>query len=100
RGDAGTGGARVALHRAPGGDCRERLRRSAGARGAGSKLLSDLDLTAGTLEMPLIDSHAHLDFEDYGDDLAETLRRAREAGLVHIVVVGQWREPGELRPAS
>jgi len=43
--------------------------------------------------MPLIDSHAHLDFEDYGDDLAETLRRAREAGLMHIVVVGQWREP-------
>jgi len=50
--------------------------------------------------MPLIDSHAHLDFADYGADLAETLRRAREAGLVHIVVVGQWREPGELRPAS
>jgi TatD DNase family protein len=43
--------------------------------------------------MPLIDSHAHLDFEDYGDDMGETLRRAREAGLTHIVVVGQWREP-------
>src|SRR3979411_2147464 len=42
--------------------------------------------------MPLIDSHAHLDFEDYGDDMGETLRRAREAGLIHIVVVGQWRE--------
>src|ERR671926_341277 len=50
--------------------------------------------------MPLIDSHAHLDFADYGADLAETLRRAREAGLVHIVVLGQWRDPGELRPGS
>jgi TatD DNase family protein len=50
--------------------------------------------------MPLIDSHAHLDFADYGDDLAEILRRAREAGLVHIVVVGQWRELGELRAGS
>jgi TatD DNase family protein len=50
--------------------------------------------------MALIDSHAHLDFEDYGDDLAETLRRAREAGLVHVVVVGQWRNPAEVRPGS
>jgi len=50
--------------------------------------------------MPLIDSHAHLDFAEYGEDLPATLRRAREAGLVHIVVVGQWREPGELRPGS
>jgi len=50
--------------------------------------------------MALIDSHAHLDFSDYGDDLADTLRRAREAGLVHIVVVGQWRDPGEARPGA
>src|SRR5438477_1611912 len=50
--------------------------------------------------MALIDSHAHLDFSDYGDDLADTLRRAREAGLVHIVVVGQWRDPGEARSGA
>ena len=50
--------------------------------------------------MPLIDSHAHLDFSDFGEDLAATLRRAREAGLVHVVVVGQWREPDERRPGS
>ncbi len=50
--------------------------------------------------MPLIDSHAHLDFADFGADLPATLQRAREAGLVHVVVVGQWREPGELRPGS
>src|SRR5437868_626478 len=50
--------------------------------------------------MALIDSHAHLDFEDYGKDLADTLRRARDAGIVHIVVVGQWRAAGEGRPGS
>jgi TatD DNase family protein len=50
--------------------------------------------------VPLIDSHAHLDFGDFGADLAATLQRARDAGLVHVVVVGQWRDPGELRPGS
>ncbi|MCA1826392.1 MAG: TatD family hydrolase [Myxococcales bacterium] len=42
--------------------------------------------------MNLIDAHAHLDFAEYGSDLEATVARAREAGLVHIVVVGQWRE--------
>jgi TatD DNase family protein len=40
----------------------------------------------------LIDSHAHLDFAEYGEDLEATVARARDAGLVHVVVVGQWRE--------
>lgn len=40
----------------------------------------------------LIDSHAHLDFAEYGEDLDATVARARAAGLVHVVVVGQWRE--------
>ena len=40
----------------------------------------------------LIDSHAHLDFAEYGADLPATVARAREAGLVHVVVIGQWRE--------
>jgi len=44
--------------------------------------------------MPLIDSHAHLDFQDYGSDLPATLSRARAAGVEHIVLIGQWREPG------
>src|SRR6266852_5780239 len=35
----------------------------------------------------LIDSHAHLD--EYQDRDA-VVARAREAGLVHVVVVGQW----------
>lgn len=44
--------------------------------------------------MTLIDSHAHLDFPDF-EDLDATVQRAREAGLVHVVVIGQWREgPG------
>ena len=40
----------------------------------------------------LIDSHAHLDFADYETDLPDVVRRAREAGIVHVVVVGQFRE--------
>ena len=40
----------------------------------------------------LIDSHAHLDFAEYGADLDATVARARAAGLVHVVVIGQWRE--------
>jgi TatD DNase family protein len=43
----------------------------------------------------LIDSHAHLDFEDYAADLGEVLDRARAAGLVRIVCVGLWRKPGD-----
>jgi TatD DNase family protein len=50
--------------------------------------------------MPLIDSHAHLDFADYGEDLADTIARAKEAGLVHVVAVGQWRERDEKRSGA
>ena len=50
--------------------------------------------------MPLIDSHAHLDFADYGADLPATVQRARDAGVEHVVLIGQWREPGELKPGS
>ncbi len=37
----------------------------------------------------LVDAHAHLD--SYADR-EEVIARARAAGLVHIVLVGQWRE--------
>jgi TatD DNase family protein len=37
----------------------------------------------------LVDAHAHLD--GYADR-DEVIARARAAGLVHVVVVGQWRE--------
>jgi TatD DNase family protein len=39
-----------------------------------------------------IDSHAHLDFDDYGGDLEAVVARAKAAQLEHVVVVGQWRE--------
>ncbi|HTO97624.1 MAG TPA: TatD family hydrolase [Myxococcales bacterium] len=37
----------------------------------------------------LVDSHAHL---DHFEDRDEVIARARQAGLSHVVVVGQWRE--------
>jgi TatD DNase family protein len=37
----------------------------------------------------LVDAHAHLDGYE---DLDKVISRAREAGLVHVVVVGQWSE--------
>jgi TatD DNase family protein len=44
--------------------------------------------------MGLIDSHAHLDFEDFEKDLDGVISRARAAGLERIVCVGLWRSPG------
>ncbi len=43
----------------------------------------------------LVDSHAHLDFEDYQADLDAVLERARAAGVERIVLVGLWRAPGQ-----
>src|SRR5437764_2527287 len=40
----------------------------------------------------LIDSHAHLD--EY-EDRDAVVARAREAGLVHVVVIGQWPKARE-----
>jgi TatD DNase family protein len=42
----------------------------------------------------LVDSHAHLDLEDYAADLDAVVARARAAGLERIVCVGLWRKPG------
>jgi TatD DNase family protein len=44
--------------------------------------------------MGLVDSHAHLDAEDYADDLEAVVSRARAAGLERIVCIGLWRAPG------
>jgi TatD DNase family protein len=49
--------------------------------------------------VPLVDSHAHLDLEDYEQDLDAVLARARAAGLVRIVCVGLWRAPGSFGDA-
>ncbi len=43
----------------------------------------------------LVDSHAHLDFEDYQADLDGVVERARAAGVERIVLIGLWRAPGE-----
>lgn len=44
----------------------------------------------------LVDSHAHLD--GYADR-DEVVGRAREAGLSHVVVIGQWRADGGMAGA-
>jgi TatD DNase family protein len=43
----------------------------------------------------LLDSHAHLDFEDYQADLDGVVARARAAGVGRIVLIGLWRAPGQ-----
>src|SRR2546426_5677376 len=45
----------------------------------------------------LVDAHAHLDAYS---DRAEVVKRARSAGLVHIVAVGQWREGAGMAGAA
>jgi TatD DNase family protein len=42
----------------------------------------------------LVDSHAHLDFEDYQADLPAVVERARAAGVERVVLIGLWRAPG------
>ena len=44
--------------------------------------------------MTLIDAHCHLEPKDFPAP-AEVVARARAAGLVHAVVVGQWQRPGD-----
>src|SRR5919206_2815919 len=43
----------------------------------------------------LVDSHAHLDFEDYAGDLDGVVARARAAGVDRVVLIGLWRAPGD-----
>jgi TatD DNase family protein len=43
----------------------------------------------------LIDTHAHLDMQDFDNDLEETLARAFAAGITRIVTVGTDRQTSE-----
>jgi TatD DNase family protein len=38
--------------------------------------------------VPIIDSHCHLDFEDFAQDLPAVLDRARQAGLCSMICIG------------
>lgn len=38
--------------------------------------------------MKLIDSHSHLNFPDFKKDLKEVIKRAKEKGVIHTIVVG------------
>jgi TatD DNase family protein len=43
----------------------------------------------------LVDSHAHLDFDDYRGEVDAVKARAREAGVERVVLIGLWRAPGD-----
>jgi Mg-dependent DNase len=45
--------------------------------------------------MQLVDSHAHLNMENYKKDLEEVIARAKEKGIVKVLVVGIDRKTGE-----
>src|SRR4051812_43140694 len=47
----------------------------------------------------LIDSHCHLDREDYAADRDAVIARARAAGLERAVLIGLWREKGSFGDA-
>jgi TatD DNase family protein len=47
----------------------------------------------------LIDSHCHLDRDDYGQDREAVIARARAAGLERAVLIGLWRAPGSFGDA-
>src|SRR5262245_42841927 len=40
----------------------------------------------------MIDSHCHLDFEDFADDRPAALTRARQAGVTAFVCIGSGRD--------
>jgi len=43
----------------------------------------------------LIDSHAHLDFDDFTGDLEGVMARARANGVERVVAIGLWRGDGD-----
>ena len=45
--------------------------------------------------MKLIDAHCHMDSKEFDADRAETIARAKAAGLQRAVLIGLWRAPGD-----
>ena len=54
---------------------------------------------ADTAPLPVIDSHCHLDFADYGPDRQQVLSRARAAGIVTMICIGSGRDVTSARSA-
>ena len=47
-----------------------------------------MDSQQSTLNSQLIETHAHLDYPDFANDLEEVLHRASEAGVTRIITIG------------
>src|SRR5207245_10221476 len=47
-------------------------------------------------ELTLVDSHAHLEMEQFDSDREQMIARAREAGVDCIVAIGSGTGPGSL----
>ena len=43
----------------------------------------------------LIDTHAHLDYPDFADDLDKVVERAAAAGVTRIITIGTGSESSE-----
>ena len=41
-----------------------------------------------TINCMLIDTHAHLDYPDFANDLEDVLGRAKDAGVMRIITIG------------
>ena len=52
------------------------------------------------MTVPLVDSHCHLDFPDFVDDLDDVIARATAAGLIHALVILAADDPPEIEQAS
>jgi TatD DNase family protein len=48
---------------------------------------------------PIIDTHCHLDFDVFAEELPDVLARARAAGLVGMISIGSGKDVGSARAA-
>jgi TatD DNase family protein len=56
-------------------------------------------VTASARPLPLIDSHCHLDFEDFAHERAQVIDRARAEGVLAFVSIGAGADLGPARAA-